>query len=232
MNNCFIKKEYYFSFQEIVKSITTSNIIPYTKVEGYDSLFYYFMTLLYAYMDNTPLETFSFIEWDTENSSYENANEHVVKMFNVLYGRFYKHAFIKLDHEEIMSTDKGKVVENVINLLSLIEQTFPRYKATLDAYSSQAQTLLAKIKSTSGSGSNSTMLNKHNDTPQNVGSWDTDTYTTDVNKTTTESQSQIVNETDKDTPIMRLNEIQTLYRNLIKDWTDEMERCFYEVEIE
>ena len=61
---------------------------------------------------------------------------------------------------------------------------------------------------------------KYNDTPQNAGNMDSDPYTTNTTRTKSTTES------DSNTLMARLNEIQNSYRNLYMDWVNEFDGLF------
>lgn len=89
-------------------------------------------------------------------------------------------------------------------------ETSERYLTLLGFYSTYKDNLMGQISSTNKV--------KFNDTPQNGGDFDNDGHLTNI--TTTEMSSDML-------PLInRLDEIQKLYRNTIKEWADEFEGLF------
>ena len=116
-------------------------------------------------------------------------------------------------------------------MLNKIALTYKKYDLLLGYYASKEANLLAQVSSTSTGDSSNININKRNETPQNEGDYSGDTHATEVSRAEGSADNTIVSVTDKDTPIMRLAEIQQLYKNLLADWSDELERCFFEEEI-
>ena len=115
---------------------------------------------------------------------------------------------------EVEALSKGKLF--ILKFLTLLNQTASRYKKLLELYKSQENKLLDKL-STINSG-----LAKFNDTPQGSGDFSGDTHTTNITKTSSESQVEIR------TPIERLKEIQDSYSDLIARWSEEFDNLFLE----
>ena len=133
---------------------------------------------------------------------------------------------------EEATKDKKLIRKAFNNLLTKIALTWDKYDKLLSLYASQANNLLAKIESSSSGDNVNATLIKRNETPQNLGDYSGDSHATEVSRNESNTQSTIVTSTDKDTPIMRLAEIQTMYQDLLADWYSKIGRCFLEEEIE
>ena len=137
------------------------------------------------------------------------------------YALFYEHNIIKIEKEcnSNMPTNdeiKNKFKEWFIKFCSLIQRTSPYYETLLKVYDDNKNNLLNQVKSLTNS------LNKFNDTPQIESSnIEGDNYTTNLTKSTIEVSSDI------NTLMSRINEIQTNYRNLFKDWINELMKLVY-----
>jgi len=224
----WLRKEYLFSFQEVITEL--GNCIEDVKPFRYTDLLNIILNDKWEDYFGEAIEGLTFAPYNSQSENY-NINSNVSKMFDLLYNRLFNHGLLKLDHDTILATDKPKVWVAMANIFAQIEKTYTKYDKLLTLYASQSATLMKQIESSSVNVGEIGTLQKRNDTPQNVGDYSGDTYATEVNKSDTDTTNTITNKTDKDSPIIRLNEIQTLYRNLLKDWTDEMERCFYEEEV-
>lgn len=104
----------------------------------------------------------------------------------------------------------------LLKFLTLLNQTAFRYKTLLSAYDSQKTKLLDKLSSVN------TGLAKFNDTPQGSGDFSDDTHTTNITKTSSETQMEIK------TPIERLKEIQDGFSDVLARWSEEFDNLFLE----
>lgn len=104
----------------------------------------------------------------------------------------------------------------MMKFLTLLNQTAFRYKSLLSAYDSQKTKLLDKLSSIN------TGLAKFNDTPQGSGDFSDDTHTTNVTKTSSETQTEVK------TPIERLKEIQDGFSDVLARWSEEFDNLFLE----
>ena len=161
-------------------------------------------------------------------------NEHVENLWQLLKARYYNSGFLISPSEIVDPTEEDKklIRKSLNNLLTKIALTWDKYDKLLSLYASQANNLLAKIESSSSGDNVNATLIKRNETPQNLGDYSGDSHATEVSRNESNTQSTIVTSTDKDTPIMRLAEIQTMYQDLLADWSSKIGRCFLEEEIE
>lgn len=161
-------------------------------------------------------------------------NENVENLWQLLKARYYNSGFLISPSEIVNPTEEDKklIRKSFNNLLTKIALTWNKYDKLLSLYASQANNLLAKIESSSSGDNVNATLIKRNETPQNLGDYSGDSHATEVSRNESNTQSTIVTSTDKDTPIMRLAEIQTMYQDLLADWSSKIERCFLEEEIE
>ena len=162
-------------------------------------------------------------------------NENVENLWQLLKARYYNSGFLISPSEIVNITEEKnkKLIRKAFNnLLTKIALTWNKYDKLLSLYASQANNLLAKIESSSSGDNVNATLIKRNETPQNLGDYSGDSHATEVSRNESNTQSTIVTSTDKDTPIMRLAEIQTMYQDLLADWSSKIERCFLEEEIE
>lgn len=98
--------------------------------------------------------------------------------------------------------------------LNKVKMTFvltkDKYLKLLELYDAKKNALLEDLGSESEAW--------FNDTPQNAGSFATESYTTTYNRSKNKVYGQDV--------IVRLNTIGELYKNLYKDWLDEFKHLF------
>lgn len=98
----------------------------------------------------------------------------------------------------------------LVNLVNKADMTYREYTPILKAYKEREATLMAQISSTS------TASSRFNDTPQNGGSWEDDSHTTNITQMSNTSAS------DGNTPIRRLEEVRRLWRSVFDEWVDEL----------
>ncbi len=221
--------EYMYSFREYVQLIINEPHVDNWEANGtLTGILNSSFTYLNLNCDNLPFIT---------TSPDIVVNVRVEELFNLIKARYFDHGFVITEIELPLSRDDiteecQKLLRKPLNnLLNKIALTYKKYDLLLGYYASKEATLLAQVSSTSTGDSSNINVNKRNETPQNEGDYSGDTHATEVSRAEGTADNTIVSVTDKDTPIMRLAEIQQLYKNLLADWSDEMERCFFEEEI-
>ena len=134
-------------------------------------------------------------------------------IMDLVIRRFHKHFAVITESDTLENNDKYNFIAK---LLYVLEMTSPRFLKLLSLYSSEDTKLLDKI------ASSGTSISRFNDTPQNGGDWSADGHTTNITQGSSSSQ------TDGDTKMGRLAEIQREYRNLLLDLSNEFEALFIE----
>lgn len=163
-----------------------------------------------------------------------SVNVHVENLWKLIKARYYNSGFmVSLSEITTPTDDDKKVIRKAFNnLMTKIALTYKKYDKLLSLYATQESNLLAQISSTSVGSNSNVSVSKRNESPQNLGDYSGDSHATEVSRNDGSVDSTITTASDKDTPIMRLAEIQNMYQDLLADWSNKMERCFYEEEIE
>ena len=151
-----------------------------------------------------------------------NANGLLEPMINELWqsiiARYYDDYAVMISEED--DTIPSLTWENISpffnKLINTITRTKDYYLTLLNIYNNQKNNLLNQVKSIS------TNTTRFNDTPQNGGEFVDDNHTSEFTKVNNSIES------DVNTMMYRINEIQKLYRNVMKDWVDEFEKLFIE----
>ena len=161
-------------------------------------------------------------------------NANVENLWKLIKSRFYDSGFIFVAEEIVTITDEDKrIIRKAFNnLMTKIALSYKKYDKLLTLYATKESDLLAQVSSQSVGNNTNASVSKRNDTPQNLGDYSDDTHATEVSRSDGSSDNVITSTSDKDTPIMRLAEIQNLYQNLLANWSNEMERCFLEEDYE
>lgn len=151
-----------------------------------------------------------------------NANGLLDPMINELWqgiiARYYDdYAIMISEDDSTIPTLTWEYVSPFFNkLINTITRTKDYYLTLLNIYNNQKNNLLNQVKSIS------TNTTRFNDTPQNGGEFEDDRHTSEFTKVNNSIES------DVNTMMYRINEIQKLYRNVMKDWVDEFEKLFIE----
>ena len=139
---------------------------------------------------------------------------YVDKVINNVYQLHHENYCVFSDVALSPSSSQAKIF--MMKFLTLLNQTAFRYKSLLSAYDSQKTKLLDKLSSIN------TGLAKFNDTPQGSGDFSDDTHTTNITKTSSETQTEVK------TPIERLKEIQDGFSDVLARWSEEFDNLFLE----
>lgn len=163
-----------------------------------------FKTIFYTKFTNAPL-------WDSSN----NPKAHLSDLWKLVYARFKDHFCYKSDIEVIQDKDAYNFMLKVVNVIVM---TYDKYAKILDIYDSNKSKLMDRVKTTS------TSKNKFNDTPQNEdnGSFEDDDHVTNINMANAET------ETDANTIMGRIKEINDSYQNILLQWANEFDKLFIE----
>lgn len=151
-----------------------------------------------------------------------NANGLLEPMINELWqsiiARYYDdYAIMISEYDDTIPSLTWEIISPFFNkLINTIERTKDYYLTLLNIYNNQKNNLLNQVKSIS------TNTTRFNDTPQNGGEFENDNHTSEFTKVNNSIES------DVNTLMYRINEIQKLYRNVMKDWVGEFEKLFIE----
>lgn len=142
-----------------------------------------------------------------------------------VYARFYDHYVFGtcnhiLDGRVYIQAYSSKIVFLRTRFTSIFNQTYDRYMNLLKTYNSQLSKLLDSVKT------KSTGVGKFSDTPQNEivngDEFGDNGHISNLTKSENET------ETEFDTKMGRIDEIQRKFRNVLKDWTEEFSGLFIE----
>lgn len=207
MNPC--RKVYYYTLDEIMDHV------PFTKI----SLGSFLCQL---FEQETVSDLISLYQVPSDLSSNNVYNE----FWSLLYGRYYKKSFIKIEKWPTQADPDSEEISDAVyqwgyKFVSLLNMTYEYYVPLLSMYRDAKSHLMDDITATSKNKV------KYNDTPQNAntsGVYEGDDYITQFTSTEGESTSPLTSK------IMRLKDIQDHYKNVMADWVKEFEKLFFEVQ--
>ena len=147
------------------------------------------------------------------------------KLLTEIYARYYDHYVFATEEEILSGTNYTTEFETALSLFrtrftSIFNQTYDRYMNLVKTYQSQLSKLLDSVKT------KSTGVGKFSDTPQNaiVNGYEFGDNGHISNLTKSENET----ETEFDTKMGRIDEIQRKFRNILKDWSEEWNGLFIE----
>ena len=162
-----------------------------------------------------------FIKTDTTEQAI------IDKLVIEIYARFYDHFVFSTKEKIVENNQYSQEYRDKFQLLitrytSIFNNTYDRYMNLLKIYQNQLSTLLDKVKT------KSTGVGKFNDTPQNEivngDEFGDGGHISNITKSENET------ETDFDTKMGRIDEIQRKLKNILREWTDEFSGLFIESE--
>ena len=196
MKNRFIARHYY-TLADLLTFTETTVLNEYKLAESYDDGFKMVLRSVFGVSDD---------DLDTVLKSIEAAN-----LWSMYIAPYRLNEFIVYkDNAEITSVSDAKFQEWMTRYVARLKFTFERYKTLLDIYAAQKANLLNAVKASN--------TIRFNDTPQNGGEFTADLYTTTFTKT--ESQ------TDVNTLMARIDEIDKAYQNVYGNWAKEFSELF------
>lgn len=158
-----------------------------------------------TFLDNTHALNFE-IEF-RENGAFKGDSAKVLNEFGLRYGDHYICNFNKdASLNEILDAEE----KTAYLLIGALNASYLKYQPVLDAFKAKEAGLMGDIKTTSSA------VARFNDTPQNSGTFDDDPHTTNITQSSGETSSAGA------TPIQRLDEVRRGWRNIIKEWVDEL----------
>lgn len=204
-NRIKYEKRYFWTLQEALNTITGNTDIKdwnFNASELLESIST--MNTNSGYLPSVVQISEGVMSWS--NTNYE-------KVMNLVMKRFREH-YVYWTENDLEDTDKAEVF--VSKLVYILEMTSPRYLKLLEVYNSADSELLDPVKIESEG------VSRFNDTPQDSGTFDTDSHTTNL----TEDSRTTSN--DLDTKMGRIREIESNYNNLLLKWSNEFESLFLE----
>lgn len=145
--------------------------------------------------------------------------DEVKELWQGFYARFYDYYAIKKSSEDIntieaMNLEYGDIAKWLINFLNVLNNTYPYYSKVLKLYKDNENKLLDMVAAYSLSKTG------FNDTPQNSntnGEYESEDYLTTFQKSNGKTES------DLNTKMARLKEIQDDYKRVMNDWLLEFD---------
>lgn len=150
-------------------------------------------------------DTLAFVDGDTVDDNILNALVRLEPRYRLWYGASLAERAYEEEGYKAINRALGFAFEDLMNRCEI---AYERWVPILKMYSDTEANLLAQIKTTS------TASSRFNDTPQNGGSWEDDSHTTNITQMTSNSA------TDGDTPIRRLEEVRRLWASIMTEMVD------------
>ena len=199
-----MRSKYNYSFNDVLELLENSTFNPWTDT-GSNIL----KGIIEDNLSSSVMASLS--EIGTLSGGTLTYASHIASLLDNVY-RLHEQdycVFVDLEAFAVMESKRF-----IVKMLTLINQTAPRYKKLLTLYQSEESKLL------DGLSTQSTGIVKFNDTPQGSGDFSNDSYTTNITKTNSSTT------TDVKTPMEKLKEIQDSYSDLLARWSEEISTLF------
>lgn len=226
-----IKKSYLFTFNELWNAFNDSNDKLVTLGLAY------YLDILDSYTDNSHIAQLSNVFDYTDNTfSFKDYIEELLR------GVFYRNqnqyflsiskAFEPWNEDNVTAEDddvqKGFIAE-FYNLFQYLNQIAPKYQQLLSLYDSNKAKLMNQLSSKTVGSADVTATNRFNDTPQESGTFEDDSHTTNFQENVSGTDTESTTTYDDANIMKRLDEINSLYKNVMQNWIGEFDKFFYEV---
>lgn len=151
------------------------------------------------------------IYWDFDSNLFASAFDNILKyLLNDHRDDYFYYLDTKWG-EDFPVVDDDICFDAIIRLIAQYQATQEKYLVLLTYYANNKNNLLNAVQQE--------QVHNYNDTPQNYGVYSSESHMTSYDKLTISN--------DFDTLMARLAEVQSKFRNLVKDWADEFRSLFY-----
>lgn len=166
---------------------------------------------------------------DTTEEIFSDPDKYVRELWNLILLTYGDQCVISVMKASQIRPTFFRFVKQFTRILN---ETYDRFTLELSLYDKEKDSLMNRLKQISTSQSSGTNKHKVNDTPQNYGNnasdeYQTDYYLSNFEKTEDEASVTTESEADPTTIMSRLNEISSLYRDLMRDWSLEFRVLFW-----
>ena len=215
-----ILMEKQYSLKEVCKEIFVSGY--WDQVYGVQFSNYVLSMISDLYQDGSPVDkTLNFITQD-ENDDFIYL-DFVDKMLDEFYNRFYKYNAIAVYDD---SEKEEAINEFITRFLNVLNVTYPKYATIIKFYTNNEAKLMDALNRdyTDDADSSGTVVNRYNDTPQDGGAFEDDNHTTNINESTSSSDSGLEHKETYNNEYMldRLNRIRDNLSNIYTEWENKV----------
>lgn len=157
-------------------------------------------------------------KWNEQASRFYLTSQ-IMDVLNQIGIRHQSDILFALDEDEDTQDNADNCLfQWLLSFIFIANNTAPRYATMLDLYEDEKENLMKALKNTS----NNHAVSRFNDTPQDTGDFEGETYATNVTIGDVES----TNEINPMTTMERLREIDESYRNIMLQWANEFDSLF------
>lgn len=226
----------------------TPDIISFENSDVWNKCFSDFLyDLYYDVIDPLKLKNIMLqikgVEYDDLTADF-SMNSFSMDLFNKVFSRYAEWVAMEIPFELWDSISDERIHKGLYKFVSrfinIYNNTYDKYQALYTAYQTLSSTLITSKKSTAKveTENSASGVNRFNDTPQNDGTFDEDTHTTNINESETSGEGE-TNSTYNNNDLYDVEKIQMLhnkYLDILLAWSNEFERMFsplsYDEELE
>ena len=164
-----------------------------------------------------------FAEMDSDTDEF-TCKDYVAEMLRDFYPRFKDYFAISKCGDEALTQDD--VLEFFAKFFNVLNVTYPKYALIIKALKDNEAKLMASLNRdyTDDGDSSGTVTQRFNDTPQDGGLFEDDTHTTNVNETSSTSDSGLEHKEEYNNEYMidRINKIRDNLSNIFTEWENKV----------
>lgn len=169
-------------------------------------------------------QNITFAYFDEESDEYV-LKDYVRQMLNEFYIRYCDY-FAAADESETDTPEEQTMLDFYAKLFNVLNVTYPKYAPIIKALTDNENKLmdaLSRDYEDSG-GSDGTVTQRFNDTPQDGGAYEDDNHTTNINESVSNATSSLThNETyDNKYVLEKLNYIRDNLSNIYTEWENKV----------
>lgn len=163
-----------------------------------------------------------FADYDTDTYSYIY-KDYIEEMLNSFWTRYYKYFATSIITDDEYNEKRNEFIYKFINVLNI---TYPKYAPIIKALTDNENKLmdaLARDYEDSG-GSDGSVTQRFNDTPQDGGAFDDDNHTTNINESVSNSTSSLTHTETYDNKYVleKINYIRDNLSNIYTEWENKV----------
>ena len=165
-----------------------------------------------------------FADYDSDNDEYD-LKDYVAQMLDEFYLRYCDY-FAAADSSVTDVPEEQTMLDFYAKLFNVLNVTYPKYATIIKFYKNNETKLMDSLNRdyTDDADSSGTVTSRYNDTPQDGGLFEDDTHTSNVNETSSSSDSGLEHKETYNNEYMidRINKIRDNLSNLFTEWENKV----------
>lgn len=169
-------------------------------------------------------QSIQFMEYNSDNDEFDY-KDYVPRMLNEFMNRYADYYAISISNDEVDPSSK-ELLDFLFKFWNALNVTYPKYATIIKFYTNNEAKLMDALNRdyTDDADSSGTVVNRYNDTPQDGGAFEDDNHTTNINESTSSSDSGLEHKETYNTEYMidRINKIRDNLSNLYTEWENKV----------